>query len=67
MRVRVTYSHCSIYVVGAEMQCPLCQTTVFSGECHQCSKPKNDQPAKVITIPRDMNVQGIAQTRRQKN
>lgn len=51
MKVSATYDHCSIYVEGIDLTCPFCKTPVKSGECHQCSKPRSDEPAKIITSP----------------
>jgi hypothetical protein len=39
MKTKVTYEDCSIYVEGMEMVCPLCKTTVKSGEHHTCKRP----------------------------
>lgn len=49
-KVKVT-GNCSIYVLGMEMNCPLCGTLVQSGENHACQKaePVKPKPRKRLT------------------
>jgi len=37
---RVSYNKCSLFVVGVDMNCPLCGARVRSGERHECSGPE---------------------------
>ena len=36
----VNYGKCSVFVLGMEMNCPMCGVLVKSGEQHQCSRPE---------------------------
>jgi len=38
MKVKVSYGQCSMYVLGMDMNCPLCGVLVKSGENHKCEK-----------------------------
>ena len=40
VKTTVSYSHCSLFVEGLEMNCPLCGVLVKSGERHQCQQPE---------------------------
>ncbi len=45
LKTKVNYAECTMFVVGLDMDCPLCGVKVKSGESHQCaSKP---EPRKV--------------------
>jgi hypothetical protein len=46
INVKVSASHCSLFVQGMDMNCPLCGTLVKSGERHECSKPEPAIPPK---------------------
>lgn len=45
-KVSVSYAHCSLFVVGVEMNCPMCKALVKSGERHTCSITQISQPTK---------------------
>jgi hypothetical protein len=40
MKAKVSYGHCSLYVFGMEMNCPMCGVLVKSGEQHSCSSER---------------------------
>jgi hypothetical protein len=45
MKAKLSYATCSLFVVGLEMDCPLCGLLVKSGQRHTCEKPDPDKPA----------------------
>ena len=45
MKVKVNYGKCSMYVLGMDMNCPLCGEQVLSGMTHMCEKPEPKQLA----------------------
>ncbi len=36
MKTKVKYAECSMFVLGLDMDCPLCGVKVSSGERHRC-------------------------------
>jgi hypothetical protein len=56
MKVKVTYSHCSISVIGTQIVCPLCRTLVKSGERHECKKPRAEQKPVIDIGPKARKV-----------
>jgi len=44
MKAKVSYEDCSLYVLGMDMNCPLCRVLVKSGEHHMCSRPEIEAP-----------------------
>lgn len=40
MKAKIKYGTFSLFVVGLEMNCPLCGTLVKSGETHKCGTPE---------------------------
>lgn len=45
-KVSVSYANCSLFVVGLDMNCPLCKVLVKSGDHHACTKPEIE-PSKI--------------------
>lgn len=51
IKTTVNYGKCSIFVLGMDMNCPLCKTLVLSGESHQCEQHEPKKlPKKRKTI-----------------
>lgn len=46
MKVKLSYAMCSIFIQGADMNCPLCKVLVKSGTRHTCSKQEPAKPAR---------------------
>jgi len=46
MKTTFTYGRCSIFMVGMEMNCPMCGRLVKSGEHHTCQKNAEAVPVK---------------------
>jgi hypothetical protein len=55
MKTKVSYANCSIFVVGMDMDCPLCGALVRSGEHHNCSgRQFAIESAKKLAIPPEL-------------
>jgi hypothetical protein len=44
MKITASYGHCTLFVQGLDMNCPLCKVLVRSGEHHECQG--DDAPKK---------------------
>ena len=42
--VKVSYTRCSMYVLGLALTCPACGTLVNSGDRHECETPRDRKP-----------------------
>lgn len=42
--MKVTYESCTVYVVGLDLNCPMCGVLVPSGTLHKC--PEANKPKK---------------------
>lgn len=46
MKISVTQGKCSLFVVGFDMQCPLCHAHVRSGQHHECEIGEPKEPPR---------------------
>ncbi len=40
MKKQINYAECSMFVLGLDMDCPLCGVKVESGQKHRCESPE---------------------------
>lgn len=53
MKTTVSYGKCSLFVLGIEMNCPMCGVLVESGQHHECEKKELPKPRKTKRLKAD--------------